>query len=68
MISRRQMLVLAGAAPFWSVLKPSAAVQGPSQAARNRHRFTRLSAHGRHAHGLYVALHGLQRERDILSI
>ncbi len=35
MISRRQMLALAGAAPFWSVLKPSARAQGTSQATRN---------------------------------
>jgi 3-oxoisoapionate decarboxylase len=35
MISRRQMLILAGAAPFWSVLKPSAQAQSNSQAAQN---------------------------------
>jgi len=35
MISRRQMLALAGAAPFWSVLKPSARAQGAPQATRN---------------------------------
>jgi sugar phosphate isomerase/epimerase len=34
MISRRQMLVLAGAAPFWSALKSSAEVPGPPQVAQ----------------------------------
>jgi sugar phosphate isomerase/epimerase len=34
MISRRQLLVLAGAAPFWPALKSSAGVQGTPQAAQ----------------------------------
>jgi len=34
MISRRQLLVLAGAAPFWPALKSSAGVQSTTQAAQ----------------------------------
>ena len=34
MISRRQMLAMAGAAPVWSVLKSSAEAQGAPQTAQ----------------------------------